>query len=468
MFGGPSAIRESARGVVVVVCGARGGKTYLFISLRLLWGALTRDLSSLAHGQRAVALVIAPNDKLRQEAINYALGAMAKSPWRDWLVLPKGATPDDVVSSFGIRRPDGHVVTFEAGVATKGGYGGRGRSLTDAALDECAFFRDSTYAVNDEEIFRAVSARVLPGGQTILASTPWAKSGLLYDQYSKNAGKHETAIAIHAATLDLNPQPWVKVIVEREMQRDPENAAREFGAQFMTAGSTACFDPDQLRGAMATEWATPQPGDVLRAGMDLGFRSDSSALVIVLMRGGVIMPVFVLELRPEDGKPLSPEQTIQTFAAELKARGLPYAMGDGHYKETATENLAKYGLGFIDAPTQPAEAYVRTRNLLRDGKLQVPNEPRLVQQALETQAVPLSGGGVSIVHPRWRSGGHGDVCAAWVLACYQAGGIVVQEPPPAVNTEAWWQKERERMRKEAMARNKGAGDRGARAFWRAK
>ena len=454
LFGGVAKLEPSARGVLAAVCGARAGKTYLLVALRLVYGMLTRDLRSLARGQRAVALVIAPNDKLRQEAINYALGAIANSPWRGWLQLPRGATPDDIVSSFAVSRPDGKTVTFEGGVATRGGYGGRGRSFVDVGLDECAFFRDSTYAVSDVEVYRAVSARVLPGGQVILASTPWAKSGLLYDMFSANDGKHETALAVRAPTLLLNPQDWVHEIVRREMARDADNANREYGAQFMTAGSLACFDPDLLQRNVVENYM-PQPGDVLRAGMDLGFRSDSSALVVVLARAGIVYPVHVLELRPEEGKPLSPEQTIATFAGVLKGYGIPFAMGDGHYKETATENLAKYGLGFLDAPTSPAEAYVRTRNLLKDERLKLPDDARLLQQAKEVQAVPLSGGGLSIHHPRWRSGGHGDLCAAWVLACYQLGGVTVPDPEPEVGSAEHDRREQERRLKERSQKAKG-------------
>lgn len=261
--------------------------------------------------------------------------------------------------------------------------------------------------------------------------------------FSANDNKHETAIAVRAPTLLLNPQEWVQEIVRREMGRDADNANREYGAQFMTAGSLACFDPDLLQ-RNVVDWYKPQPGDVLKAGMDLGFRSDSSALCIVLLRDGIIYPVLVLELRPEEGKPLSPESTIKTFSDHLKEHGIPFAMGDGHYKETATENLAKYGLGFIDAPTSPAEAYVRTRNLLKDDRLRLPNEPRLLQQAKEVQAVPLSGGGLSIHHPRWRSGGHGDICSAWVLACFQAGGVTVPPPKPEMGSAEYERQEQEK------------------------
>lgn len=130
-------------------------------------------------------------------------------------------------------------------------------------------------------------------------------------------------------------------------------------------------------------------------------------------------------------------------------------MGDGHYKETATENLAKHGLGFLDAPTSPAEAYVRTRNLLKDDRLKLPDDPRLLQQAKEVQAVPLSGGGLSIHHPRWRSGGHGDVCSAWVLACFQLGGVTVPEPEPEVGSVEHERREQEKRLRDRDKRAKG-------------
>lgn len=422
----------------------------------------------MAHGQRAVALVISLNDKLRQEAINYALGALTNSPWKDQLVLPRGTKPDEEVSRFGIRRPEfRRIVRFEGGVASAGGYSGRGRALVGCALDEFAFFRGEDFKVNDKDMFSAVTARVLPGGQVILASTAWIKSGEHYEQFSTNHGKHETAIAIRATTEELNPIAWVLEMVARERLRDPDNAKREYDAEFIATAITILFDPDLLR-IKRVAFETPKPGDLLRAGMDLGFTRNSATLSVVALRDKVILPVLLMEFKPEPGLPLMPGVVIGTFARELKALGIGHAMGDGHYKQSAIEHFVAHQLGFVDAPIAPADAFMHTRTLLKDDRLRVPDDDVLVRQATQAKLVHHSGGRVSVVLQQSSDGSHGDKLAAWVLACYQAGGIVVQEPPPAVNTEAWWQKERERMRKEAMARNKGAGDRGARAFWRAK
>jgi hypothetical protein len=453
IFGALGPVPRSALAVVAAVCGARGGKSYVLVALRLVWGALVRDLSTLAPGQRAVALVIGPNDKLRQEVINYALGAMRSKPeLRTMLVLPRGTTDDDVVSSFGIRRPDGHIVTFEGGVATRGGYGGRGRSLTDAALDETAFFRDAAYKVNDEEIFKAVTPRVLPGGQTLVTSTPWAETGLLYDLWKRNHGHPVDALVAHAPTILMRPS--AADIVERETLRDPDNAEREYGAKFMSAGSLQFFDGGSIDAAIDDTLAdgrTAQPGDVVAAGLDMGLRSDSSALVIVHRGGRTLTVADVLELRPEEGQALKPSETVKKFAARMRACGASYAMGDQHYRESVVEYLAEEGLAFADAPGVPADAYVRARTLLRDGRVKLPRNERLLRQLREVQARPTSGGGLSISHPRWRAGGHGDICQALVLALYQLGGDEVKAPEAEMGTAAWEDAQRAERRKAALA-----------------
>jgi len=455
IFGDVDRFSAEQRATVVAVVGARGGKTSRLIALRLVWGALVRDLSSLAPGQVALALVVAPNDELRQEFINYALGALLASPWASMVRLPKGAKPGDAVSEFKVVRPDGHVVRFAGGVATRGGYGGRGKSLTDFAMDESAFFRDASFAVNDTEIFRAASARVLPGGQSIVASTPWGRSGLLYEMHDRNWGHPVDAVSAHAPTTVLNPSPWVASIVAREQARDPENAEREFGAGFMTSGTTVFLDPSLIAAAKALPVDIVRPGDMVFAGADLGFRSDSASLVIVARRGDAYFVALVLELRPEPGKPLEPGVVCKAFAEEIRAHGGSYCMADGHYAETLREHLTAAGLVYAPAPSDTAEPFVRTRMLLRGGQVAMAPHERLEKQLKEIVARPTSGGGLSITMPRWRTGGHGDIASALVLALYQAQGVAVPAPPPKDGSPEWEAAEREKRRKRIADEQQG-------------
>lgn len=432
LFGFVGPVPVGARGVVGAVCGARAGKSYVVVALRLVFGMLVRDLSSLAPGQKAVALIIAPNDKLRREVANYARGAVRSKPELEAMVVEDGA------DGFGLRRPDGHVVRFETGVATAGGYGARGRALTDFALDECAFFRDSSFKVNDEEIYRAGSARVLPGGQTIVASTPWAQAGLLYELHKRNFGKPETALVAHAPTLVMHDSPMTREIVAREEARDPDNAKREFGAAFMTGGTTVFFEGSSLDGAETDEPFVLQPHDLVKAGGDFGFRSDSSALVMAALRGDTLHVFDGREERPAEDKPLKPSQTVKAFVTCIAGR-CEVLMADQHYREAITEHLETHGLAFVPAPTTPADTYVRARMLLREGRVRVhpmPFRERLMQQLREVHGKPTSGGGMSIVHPRWATGGHGDIAAAFVLALWQLGGDEVKAPPPPEGSRA--------------------------------
>jgi hypothetical protein len=447
LFGDVDRVPEGARTTIVEVCGGRGGKSYLG-ALRLVHGMFRRDLSSVAPGQRAVALCIAPSEELRQEIINYAVGAIRSSALRPALIVPKGTGADDTVSRFSIRRADGAIVAFRAGVATRGGYGGRGKSLTDFLMDEAAFFRDASSKVNDEEIYKAASPRVLPGGQSIVKSTPWGEAGMLYDFHARCFGKPDGALVAHAPTLLLNDAPWVATIVAREYARDPDNARREFGALFMAGGTLLFFEGSTIEAAKTVTNPIRDPkdlrgGDIIRAGGDLGFVSDSAALVIVVVRDGVSYVASILELRPQAGAPLEPGEVVRKFAEEMKRWGVEYLMADGHYRQSLIEHLAKHGLKYVPAPSTPSEPYVATRGLLRSSRLVLPDDHRLVQQMREVQSRTRSGGGLSIIHPRWATGGHGDICAGLVLAVDQPGGTKLPPEPLKPGTDAYEQKRRD-------------------------
>ena len=429
------------RSVVAAVCGARAGKSYVLVALRLLHGMLVRDVSQLPPGVKAAALIIAPRDDLRTEVFRYALGAVESKPELAAMLANKTA------DTFRLRRPDGYEVEFKTGVATSGGTAARGQWWTDFALDECAFFRDSSYKVNDEELFRAGSARVLPGGQTIIASTPWTEAGLLHRMWKT---RPTDTTVVHAPTLALNDTDLTREIIARARQSDEDNARREFDAVFMTGGTTLFFEPSCIDAAITNEPFVVEHPDQLAAGADFGFRSDSSALVLVALRGGIVHVFDGAEERPREGVPLKPSVTVKSFAKRIEGR-CKYLMADGHYREAIAEHLAEHGVSYVPAPTVPAETYVRARMLLREGKVKIHSlefRDRLLQQMREVHGKPTSGGGMSIVHQRWATGGHGDLVAAFVLALWQAWGAVVAAPPPTPQDQAREERAR-RFREEA-------------------
>lgn len=419
LFGDVAVIPPSARAVLVAVCGARSGKSRVLGALYSLWRALTADLSGLAPGELAVALVVAPDLRLARQTLRFALGAAKAVPAIARLIETENA------DALTLRRPDGHVVSIEALPATRGGSALRGRSLVSAVLDECAFFRDESFQVNDSELFRAVSPRVLPGGLVVLASTPWAESGLLHEEFKRNEGHPTTAMAVLAPTELMNPSKRAEV--ERERERDPENARREFDAEFMPIGSGLFFDGTAIDRAITHDLTTPLSAGEARAtsvGGDLGLVRDSSAFVAVQQRESFFVPAEVVELRPERGAPLKLSAVCATGSEFARRHTVGSIAVDHHALEPAREHMPDdVALDAIEGGQDAKVArYIMTRALLNEGKLRIPaNERRLIAQMREVIARPTPGGGLQITLPR-RAGAHGDVLSAFIVAVAAIAG----------------------------------------------
>jgi hypothetical protein len=451
------------RGIVVAVCGARAGKSYVLGGLRLLHLALTVPLTTLAPGETASALIVAPDVRLGRQVLRYALGAAEKSPDIKRRITQRTA------DGFTLKRRGGSV-RIEVLPATRGGAAVRGRSLVGAVLDECAYFRDSSYKVNDQEIYRAIAPRILQGGQLVLVSTPWAEQGLLWDFYKRNFGHPVDALVSHAPTLLLRDDEHTRAYVERERANDPVNASQEFDAEFMSTAGEAFFDAASITGAIE-ENPEPAPGSVASIGADFGFRSDSSALIAAYREPvpaqRIVVPVdAIVERVPEKRVPLKPSIVVKEFAAHVRAHRADSIVADGHYRQAIAEHLEEAGLSLVSAPegaNGKAETYQVVRALLREGRIRIPDHERFIRQLREVTARPTAGGGISIVSPRWRTGGHGDIVSAFVLAAWDASrGLVeaapVYQSPADLRAAKWMESMREdqtryedEMREEAWA-----------------
>lgn len=424
---------------------------------------LVRDVPALPPGTRAVAMIIAPRNSMRREVYRYALGAVESKP--ELRAMLEDVTQEE----FTLRRADGVRVSFMTGVATAGGTAARGCWFTDFALDECAFFRDASYKVNDDELFNAGSVVLLPGGQMLVTSTPWAESGLLYRLWKERPG--DTCVA-HAPTLVMNDNGVTREIVAQATAQDADNADREFGAKFMTGGTIVFFESSTLDAMVTSAPFAEQPGDVIGAGGDFAFRGDSSALLMVAKRGDDLHIFDGTEERPQPGAPLKPSRTVARFVEVIRGR-CGYVTADQHHRASIEEHLQDGDLAYAPAPMSPADNYVRARQLLREGRVHVHTAnldaelvKRLVQQLRETQGRPTPGGGMSITHPRWQKGGHGDLADAFTLAIWQVCGEPIAAPEPEYATKEWEAMLREKRQQRMMQDEGTPADRGRRAFWR--
>lgn len=413
LFGPIDTIAPQARGVLVIVKGARVGGTYVFAALYSLWRAATADLSRLAPGEQASALIVAPDLRLARQALRYVQGALAE---HRWLGTVTSKTEDTIVLQ---RAEDGREVRIEVLPATRGGSALRGRSLVSAVLSEAAFFRDESAVVNDVDCFKAVAPRVMPGGMVVLESTPWIEAGLVFDEFTRNFATPKTAIAAHAPTELMRPDEHTRSLVARERDRDPDNAEREFDAQFIGGGSGLFFGPELLTPALDRDLTlATMPRAPAVVGGDLGLVKDASAFTAVRKTPAMLYVAGLLEIRPKKGAPLKLSRVVQQGCEFAARHGQHVIRVDHHELVAAREHLpAGFRLKACRGGSEAKEdRYVRTRKAFREGRIRIPAQfQKLVTQLGLVIAKPKPGGGTQIVLPR-RAGTHLDLAAAFVLA----------------------------------------------------
>lgn len=421
LFGPVETVPPIAREVAVFVKGARVGGTR-FAALRLLQLALTVDVSGLAPGEVASALIVAPDVRLARQAFRYVLGAVRADPKLRKRIVGE-PTKESLTLLRDVRDPEGPCVTIECLPATRGGSALRARSLVGVLFSEFAFVRDEQSVVNDVELYRAVAPRIMRGGQIIIESTPWAEAGLLYELFEKNHGKPTTALVAHCPTLLMRDDERTRAIVAAERERDPDNAAREFDAIFFTAGTSLFFDAKAVD-AVAEAYDLPLSPSVWRghtqAGADAAFTADSSAIAAVGRKGNALRLVALDEVKPAKGTPLKPSVVVRGWADLASVYACPFVVVDGHYRETVREGLDAVGLEVRNAPEGQwgkASAYIELRRLINEKLITIPKHARLIAQLKKVIAKPQPGGGLKISSPRSRSG-HGDLVSALVLAAW--------------------------------------------------
>ncbi len=129
-----------------------------------------------------------------------------------------------------VKSIDRNGVTLRNGVtiivATNSFRSVRGRSILACVFDECAFWRDETSANPDLEVAAAVApglARVR-GSMSILISTVYRRSGLLYQRWKDYYGRDDDdVLVVKGTTQQFNPLFDTKIIA-RQLEGTSKNS----------------------------------------------------------------------------------------------------------------------------------------------------------------------------------------------------------------------------------------------------
>ena len=387
----------------VLVIGRRGGKSRV-LALIAVWLACFCDYKNhLDAGELGLVLVLAADKEQAKTLLKYARAFIEKVPMLQRLIIRNSNFGLELSNSIGIEVTASSFRTV------------RGRTVVAVLADELAFWHSDNSANPDAEVIAALrpAMATIPSSMMLLASSPYARRGALYNQHKKYHGKDDPRVLSWQAATDIMNPTIDPDFIKAAYEEDPVSATAEYGAQFRSdieafvsrEAVEACTSEDQERPYAA--------GFRYQAFVDPAGGSgggDSFALAI----GHVEKKHNVLDLLREYKPPFSPSDVVEKMSAVLKLYGIRKIVGDRYAGEWPREQFLSYGITYEPSPRPKNQIYSEFLPLLMSKRVDLLDSDRLMNQLTALERRTARGGKDSIDHP---PGGHDDLAnvAAGVL-----------------------------------------------------
>ena len=296
----------------------------------------------------------------------------------------------------------------------------RGLPIYCLMFDEQAHYRMEGVKA-DSEIDDALRPRQaqFPGAKCLQISTPSGKQGLFWETFDEGF-KVPGRLTIHASTRQINPV-IPQDFIDKRYARDPDVAAREFGAVFAEQVSgffESCMDK------LKSSFTSPAGEDFpYVSGVDYFAAIDQSGLTgndrwgfAICHNDRTTGMVMVDSYREWATKNL---RAIMTTIKELcNSFSIRKLKGDRYAKGLIEQLLNEIGIELEIRDTLPA-VYVAFKTLIVSSAISLPNDDSLKSSLMRTQAFYGRSNTLSIGQERTKHG-HGDLANALVTAAVDA------------------------------------------------
>ena len=387
-----------------VICGRRSGKSFMS-AIVAIYLACFKDWSPfLSTGEVGHVFIVAV-DRLQARIIkNYISGTLASGP------ILKNMIKADYKESIELKND----ITITIKTASFRGL--RGYTLVAAILEELAFWRSEDSANPDKEILAAVrpGLATVEGSLLMGISTPYSRSGVLWEVFKKYYGQSGGPLIWKAPTTVMNPT-IDKNKIREALRDDPEAARAEWEADWRSDITSfmpleaieACVIPgrrelSKIEGAYSA-FIDPSGG-----------RQDSFTLGIAHTdeNGKIILDV-IRERIP----PFRPEAVCEEFAAIIKSYQIFDAWSDKYAGEWVTDSFRKFGIGILPCEKSASELYLEFIPEIMQGNVELLDNKRLINQLSSLERRTRAAGKDLISH---FPGGHDDLANAVAGACVKA------------------------------------------------
>jgi hypothetical protein len=367
------------------IVGRRGGKDSI-ASLIAAHAAIFCDHTPyLRAGERAAVLCIGCDRPQARIVLNYIRAYFAHVPMFAALVERETAE--------GLELNGVEIIVGTNSFRTV-----RGRSIACVVLDECAFYRSDESVNPDTEVYAALlpGLATIPDALLIGISSPYRRSGLLYDRWRESYGKDDQDIlVVKGPSRTFNPT-LPQRIVDQALERDPEAAAAEYLAEWRSDLQDwidrTVIDRAVVPGRVELP---PAPRQSYFGFCDpSGGSSDSMTLAIAHREADRGILDCAREVRP----PFSPEAVTAEFAALLKTYGLRSVTGDKYAGEWPRERFREHGITYEPSEKTKSILYQEALPLFNSDRVELLDNARLISQFASLERRTARGGRDSVDH----------------------------------------------------------------------
>lgn len=399
---------------MTLVAGARSGKGSRICAplavFESLFGGHERHTTK---GETPVCAVFAQGQREAGIMFAYIRASLTESPMLRALV-------EDEPLKTELRLTNGvRIQTFPSTARAA-----RGASIFAGIMDEVAWYRLEGSADSDAEVQNSIRRGTLgfPNPLVLKASTPFAKAGLLWQDFRDLFGQpHPDAICFHGATTLFNPSITAERL-EVERRLDPSRFAREFLAEFAEDVDsflpTAWVEQAVSRGVHERP---PVQGVAYFAAADpSGAGADAFTLAIVHVEGtGAerrIVQDALRSWRSSRAATVDLEGIVRQAAELLRGYRCHEVVSDRYAAGWARQAWERAGVKVADPPGDRSAVYLAAEPLFATGSIDLLDHADLARELKALERRPQAGR-IRVDHPR---GHHDDAANATALAAVHA------------------------------------------------
>jgi hypothetical protein len=384
------------------ICGRRSGKSdRLAANIAVYEAATGGHEKQLAPGERGQVVLIAQDMRAARVLFGYVLAKLRSSELLAQLVGKVRKEEIELTNGLTISI---FPCSFRAT---------RGFSIPVAILDELAFFRVEGVNV-DKEVIDAIrpAQATFPRAKLIKISSPYAKAGELYRDFSTRLQRHDL-LCFQASSRDMNPS-IPQSFLDSERERDPEMFDREYAALFTDTISSA-FTREAVEACLISgRFELPvQPGVHYLAGVDpSGGGLDEFTLSIC--HGDQDGRIIEDCLRAFKTK--RPEDVVGEMAETCKAYHIHRVTGDKYSGEWVRQAFRDRGIEYQVADLTASEVFLELLPLINQGRIELLDDKVQTRQLIALERRKSKTGRDSLSHP---PGGHDDRANALAIAAVE-------------------------------------------------